>query len=251
MFSLMKLRHKLVTFAGRYPLLFFASIGLRKQLGQSRGVKTVSKETELVIEGFLRSANSFATRAFLCAQSRKVIVANRSHAPATIIRSARWNIPTLVLIRDPKHTVLSYMLKKPYVSARDGFREYIAYYQRIFPHRDHYVVASFDEVITDFGVVTERINHRFNTNFQLFNHTPENVQKVFDLIEHVDRGLVGDDLSKLSIPKAEKEGLKDRYKKMIEMDDLLPLVREADHVYRNFLGEGPILLRLERGLSEE
>lgn len=240
-----RLRHRAIQFIGKYPLLFFPSVSIRKRFGQSQGVMTVTRETELVIEGFLRSANSFATRAFLISQPRKVLVANRSHVPATVIRSVQWNIPTLVLIREPMETILSYLMKKPYITAEDGFREYIAYYSSILPYRDHFVIATFEEVTTDYGRVIERVNRRFDTNFTLFSHTEENVQKVFEIIERVDRNLAGGDLSKFSVPSAEKEKIKQNLRKIVEADEMRSLVETARSVYRNFTEEPSMMLQQE------
>jgi hypothetical protein len=220
---------------GRHPSLFFGLLGVQQRLGQSGGKAVIARDTEIVIEGFLRSANSFATRAFLSAQPRRVRVANRTHVPATIIRAAQWNVPTLVLIREPKDLVLSYILKKPFITAADGFKEYIAYYRDIAPYRDDYVVASFDEVTTDFGVVIDRLNRRFSTHFERFDHTAENERDVFSLIERNDRRLVGDDVSRISVPLPEKERVKEDHRRQFESADLQALIAEAEYVYRTFI----------------
>lgn len=38
----------------------------------------------------------------------------------------------------------------------------------------------FEEVTKDFGAIINKINQRFNTNFATFEHTEENVRKVFE-----------------------------------------------------------------------
>jgi hypothetical protein len=230
-----RFRHKLILSAGRHPALFFGMLRVQQRLGQSRGLAIITPDTEIVIEGFLRSANSFATRAFLSAQPRRVRVANRTHVPATIIRAAQWNVPALVLIREPKDVVLSYILKKPFISAEDGYKDYIAYYRDIAPYRAHYVVASFDEVTTDFGEVIDRLNQRFGTHFERFDHTAENQRDVFSLIERNDRRLVGDDVGRISVPLPEKERVKDDHRREIETADLRTLIAEAEDLYRTFV----------------
>lgn len=234
MFSL-RLRHRFIRFVGRYPALFFTLVGIRKWLGYSRGLAIIGENTELVIEGFFRSANSFATRAFLSAQPRKVVVANRTHVPATIIRAARRHLPTLVLIREPRDVAVSYMMKMPHITASDALREYIAYYTAIQPYRQHFLVASFEEVTTDFGKVIERINRRFNTNFARFCHTRENVRQVFATIERVDRQLTGGDVGKISVPLPEKEQMKEEYRRALQCAELQPLLARAKEIFADFV----------------
>ena len=72
--------------------------------------RAVTPDKLVVIEGFPRSGNSFARRAFIMAQDETFDVtriAHHLHVPAQVIRAARWRIPTLVLIRRPKDAVLS------------------------------------------------------------------------------------------------------------------------------------------------
>ena len=51
---------------GRYPALFFYIYGIRPRNRR----QLVREKTQLVIEGFLRSANTFAVEAFKFAQER-------------------------------------------------------------------------------------------------------------------------------------------------------------------------------------
>ena len=45
------------------------------------------------------------------------------------------------------------------------------------------VVADFEEITTDFGVVIDRLNAKFSTAFDRFEHDPEHVATVFEIIE--------------------------------------------------------------------
>ena len=84
-------------YAGKHPSAFY---GLYR-LARKDQARVVTPDTQLVMEGFPRSANSFARVAFNRAQSERVRIAHGLHVPAQVIRAARWRIPTLVLIRKP------------------------------------------------------------------------------------------------------------------------------------------------------
>jgi hypothetical protein len=137
----------------------------------------VSGETDIVIEGYPRSGNTFAITAFGSAQSRAVRVAHHEHAAAQVIAAARAGTPTLVLIREPEDAVLSLIIQQPHLSLRQALRAYVRFYRPLVPHRDRFVLATFHEVTTDFGAVTRRVNDRFGTDFGVFEHTEENVQR--------------------------------------------------------------------------
>jgi hypothetical protein len=236
-----RLRFDLLAHARQDPKLFFPLMRLRKLLGSNKGLITLTRETELVIEGFWRSANSFATRAFLSAQSNNVLVANRTHAPATVIKATCWKIPTLILIRDPVDTVCSFVLKMPETPLEQALRGYINYYRKIYPYHDDYVVASFDEVTRDFGSVIERVNRRFGTDFSAFEHSETNVRSVFARIESVDSAMDRGDALKYSIPSSEKDKAKDGIKLRLRNAEFQLAVREARQIYYDFLTQPSVI----------
>lgn len=160
--------------AGRYPALFF----LVHRLARKNPMQAVSRETEIVIEGFPRSACSFAVAAFRQAQQRPLRIASHLHVPAQVVRAAEWRIPALVLIRSPKDAVLSLMVRDG-ILASQALSYYIIFYESIAKHRDAFVLASFDEVTKDYGAVIKCINEKFGTAFVPFRHTKASLNRAF------------------------------------------------------------------------
>jgi hypothetical protein len=150
---------------------------------QRHPLGVVTAETELVIEGFMRSANTFTTVAFQTSQPHPVRLAHHLHAPAQIIAAARMQIPALVPIRAPKDAAISVTIRSPQVSLRQALQAHMRFHEAILPYRNEIHVALFDDVTTDLGIVIEAMNARFGTGFAPFRHTPENVQYVYDLID--------------------------------------------------------------------
>jgi hypothetical protein len=148
----------------------------------------VDQETDIVIDGFYRSAGTFSVIAFQLAQNGHVRVAHHLHAAAQFIAAAELGTPTLVAVRPPEPTILSAMLREPSVTPGQWLKFYAEFYERILPLQDRFVVATFDEVTSDFGAVTRRINERFGTEFKEFAHTDENVATCFALIEERSEG---------------------------------------------------------------
>lgn len=143
----------------------------------------VSEETELVIDGFTRSAVTFATIAFQMAQERPVRVAHTLHSAGHLIAAARRRLPTLVTIREPDETVLSAVVREPYVSLDQALTAYTRFHMRIGPYRSRFVIGTFDEITADFGLVIRHVNERFGTRFGEFEHTRSHVEECYGIIE--------------------------------------------------------------------
>lgn len=125
----------------------------------------VTPRTELILDGYPRSANAYAEWAFRYANGEAVRLAVRLHSPRAVRFGAERGIATVVLIRAPRDAVASWLQYKPGLRAERAFRRYAAYYDQVYPLRDQVVVATFHEVVDDFGAIVARCNERFGTSF--------------------------------------------------------------------------------------
>ena len=75
--------------------------------------RLVGRDTELVIEGFQRSGNTFAVFAFEMAQDRPIRSAHHLHASAQVSRAVKLGVPVLLLVRDPRDTIVSHVIREP------------------------------------------------------------------------------------------------------------------------------------------
>ena len=103
-----KLKYRVRQYLGLYPFLFLPAARL---LGNRRRREfLVSPSTDLVIEGFPRSGNTFAVAAFVLSQPRPVRIAHHHHVPAQVIYAVKRGIPVLVVVRKPDDAVLSLVM---------------------------------------------------------------------------------------------------------------------------------------------
>lgn len=173
---------------GRYPTIYFSLGAFR---GRSFRDRKVTKETDIVIDGYPRSANSFAVGAFRRAQSGEVNVAHHLHVPAQILRASELGIPTILLVRHPVEAIISYRAlhregeiveEEPRdalrMSFRPFFRTWIDFYDKTLQCADSLIVGLFNQVIEDYGVVLGRVNKMYRTQFSLFDHTEKNEKEV-------------------------------------------------------------------------
>lgn len=132
------------------------------QVGRRSHV-VVHRGTELVIDGFQGSANSYSIAALRRAQDRHIEVAHHLHCPRQVIVAVRRRIPVLVLLREPRGAVLSLVSRWPHLSLRQGLRDYARYYRHVLTAAEGFVVGTFPQVTGDFGAVMTRVNQRYGT----------------------------------------------------------------------------------------
>jgi hypothetical protein len=151
--------------------VFLSTIRFRPDLREpdDLGLRTwVSRTTEIAIEGYPRSGNTFAVVAFRQAQGRAIEIAHHLHAAAQIKRAARLDVPAMVLIREPSEAILSLMVRDPYASMQWALRSYIRFYSAVIPCLEKVVVAPFRTVTSDFASIIRMVNFRYGTAFKEF-----------------------------------------------------------------------------------
>jgi len=179
-------------------------------LGVSR---TITDHTEIVIEGFPRSGNTFATFAIQEAEQRDVDVASHAHVPAQVKVAVRRHKPTLVVVREPIGCLTSLLTAAPHVRFDAAINEYTHHHREILPLRRDFVIGTFEKTTTDFASVTDAVNAQFGTSFARFVQTPENVDRVFARIDEHYQHVYGAKASERVVPRpsdarrAEKEWL--------------------------------------------
>jgi hypothetical protein len=173
------------TFVGARPGLYFPMQWLR---GGTHRERLVDGATNLCVEGFPRSANSFAVGAIEAAQDASINIAHHAHVPAPAMRACRLGIPTLILIRDPVEAVISLRGLSYQTDRRAGrplrddvpfaskLEAWMTFYDCLAPFRDQFVVAPFEVVVRDMGAVIKALNAAFGLTLTPFDHTESNVQ---------------------------------------------------------------------------
>jgi hypothetical protein len=249
-------RHRLRIRVSEMPGIYLP-FARRKYPGPSPEV--ISSATELVIDGYTRSASTFAVYALQLAQDKPVRLAHHLHASAQLIAAARRRVPALAVIREPQGAILSQLIRESDVALRDALVAYSRFYDSLLPYRDSFVVADFEEVTKDFGAVIRRINHRFGTAFGEFEPTEPNVRQCFELIKlrstlspvllGFESGTVtADELNSVVasiaagpapeawIPSPERERSKSALREQWAEPGLSRLRARAQRVYEQFLG---------------
>jgi hypothetical protein len=168
---------------GDYPRLYYPIMRHHPRYREL----LITDTTEIVVEGYPRSGNTFAVAALQFAQSRPLRIARHTHSPAQVLEAVRRKLPTLVLVRPPRDAAVSLVIREPAVTLERALQRYRRHHSRIYPSREGFVVGTFDEVTGDFGTVVERVNLAYGLALTPFVHTPANCDTVFRIVEDMER----------------------------------------------------------------
>jgi hypothetical protein len=217
----------------RTPYLWDAAISVRPE----KKATLARRDTAIVIEGFLRSGNTFSVAAFSIANGPELHVGRHLHGAPHVLRAVRLGLPTVVLIRQPRDAVLSYLVRRPTLTPYDALLEYLDFYRTTWPVRHHFVVAPFDRVTSDFGAVLEQVNERFGTSFRRYEPTPENEARAFRLVEEMNRLETGGEVveSLVGRPSSERSRRKEELRALLEQPRTTEKLSAAEALYERYL----------------
>lgn len=222
---------------GRYPVIALPLLRARRGDGF---LAPIRDETEVVIEGFPRSGNTFAVAAFHLAQlPTDVKIAHHAHVPAQLLRAVRLGLPAVLLVREPEECVLSLVVRDPLLGVGGVLRGWVRFHGPLVDVRDRLVVATFGEATTDVGGIVRRVNERFGTSFRAFDPTPENLERVRVLIERGDLNTFGSAEGVArggGLPGAGREVLKDELRASYRAEGLARLRARAEDLYAQLTG---------------
>jgi hypothetical protein len=194
------------------------------------------RDTALVIDGFLRSGNTFSVAAFVVANGDGPHLGRHLHGAPHLLRAARLGVPALVLIRRPADAVASYLIRRPSLTPDDAVAEYVDFYRTCWRVRDHFVVGLFDDVVADFGSVTRAVNQRFGTSFVPYEPTQDNQAAAFALVEEMNRlecrGEVVE--SHVGRPSADRSERKDEVTALMRERGSSGLMARADEWFERY-----------------
>lgn len=210
----------------------YIAIQKLRYVGKRYNRKIVAADTDIVIEGYPRSANSFAVKAFKFANGDKYKIATHQHAYPQIVEGVKLNIPTIVLIRNPYDAVISYSALRAQSNGLSTFektqnmewllRDYVNFYKNLLPYKNQFVIAPFTKVLKDYGSIIEEVNKKYGTNFIPFEHSQDNVDKVFSSAkEHLS-------------PSQQRDSVKDDFRSRMDVLKKTTLFEEAEALFKSF-----------------
>lgn len=106
----------------------------------------VNNKTQIVIEGFPKSGNSYL-EAYFKVLNKKIIIAHHTHSIAQIKLGLKNNIPVIVLIREPLNVTRSMSASfKQKIGIKFIIKEYINFYKILQPIKKKIIIIEFKKL---------------------------------------------------------------------------------------------------------
>lgn len=178
----------------------------------------VGNDSDFVVEGFPRSANTFASELIEKVSSpTKPKLARHVHSKAQIITGVKKGIPTILLVREPKYAIASLLIKS---CAGSSIKEmerqvpnfvyyYRSFYSGLINYKDKIVVLEFDRLVSDPRKSIQEINRFFLLNLESGFNNEVMTNNILHLIKAKNSRKVGYDVKQLAVPSTEKKELQD------------------------------------------
>ncbi len=214
---------------GRYPSLYYLLFAHRFPYNHMR----VTPNTELCIEGFPRSANSYAVVAFKLVNP-KVKVAHHLHVPAQVLKSVELHIPTVLLIRAPEDAVTSFLIFQRSREVDYYLNLYRKFYETLLPVVDRVLVIDFRLVVGDVNQMIAGINTRFHRDYALIEPLDDRKADILSRLEKYNRQFFGGKVHRSVLPSGERDLWKAELKVRVEQS---PAFSAARNVYSHFYRE--------------
>lgn len=245
----MDLKFEVQTMLRNSPLLLETAWRWRKPLGimQRHPMRRVAEPDDaVVIDGYPRSANTFACDAFTVAQGHSlehavargypVKMGNHFHSPAQFALARKYGVPAMLVLREPVAAALSWVVfTEGKLTASDALRHYVHFHEPLVRIADAFAVAPFEEVTRDFGKSIARLNAKFGTQFRLFDHSDETQQAIFAEMETRLRNREkarGEELKlRRNFPHEQKKEMSRRFAADFEAPQVADLRRKAGALY--------------------
>jgi hypothetical protein len=213
--------------AGRQYTLFRSTFGM----STSTRRLLVDGSTNLVIEGFPRSANTYAVVAFQKSGNPGCRIAHHLHVSCQITEGLKKGVPVCLLLRAPADAARSLVTREPGIGVQAALLSYSIFHQPLLALRDKIVIAQFDEVTKNFGAVIERINSQCGTKFSIDADYKGLEADVFTKVDELN---VKQRRSEESVarPSAQKEKMKSG----INIPEGSRFLRDAEKIYELLRG---------------
>jgi hypothetical protein len=178
-----------------------------------------SRHTDIVIEGFPRSANTFFYHYFATAQRLPMKIAHHLHSPYQIRAAARYQLPCVFLIRNPLDCITSAIVRDARLSPRVLLHWYQILYATAQRHVGAIVVVPQKLAISDPNFVIGKVNARYARSFDRLpkGRLPQVVERIEQA--HLKTwSLEKPDPAKLALPSPQKDAMKEAIGRRLRAD---------------------------------
>lgn len=206
---------------------------LYKFIFLSKKKNIVDQHTDLLIEGYPRSGNTYCF-AKLTLLNPHIIIASHRHEFGHIINAIKNRIPVIVVAREPIDAISSLAIRED-LSLKFTIKYYLAFHRKVLEHFDQLNIISFDDLI-----INKNINIRLQNTQNLIRYRKtseieeKEIKKMIYKMEKLDSNCEKIRETHLALPTNSREELKKGLKENIQRKHPT-LLRKANEIYKEIL----------------
>lgn len=204
------------------------------KLFKQRFPRLPSEKTEICIEGFPRSGNSWFVSVFQY-WNKGVSVAHHSHLAGSLKYAIDRGCPAVVLIRKPEDAVASALAWDGLLDVNVALMSYLSFYNSLWKERNRLVVLKFEDVVSHPDRCIASINSRCSKAFNFTGFTSEVDEAIRQQLKKVNRQNQRND-SNTSLPNAAREAAKQSYIELAKGSRFYPACLKLYSEYVEFVG---------------
>lgn len=166
-----------------------------------------NQDTDIVIEGFPRSANTFFVDYLSLNNTLKV--AHHTHDNRNILLGIAFEVPSVVLVRNPLDAIISYSIYSG-MKLENAAQRYKNFYSSLIPLKKDLICAEFSDVVNTPELIVSLINERSSLKLKYSADQSSDIAlaKRKD-IERAQKSRSAEDFIKtVGAPNAEREKIK-------------------------------------------
>ncbi len=194
----------------------------------------VRPDSDICIEGFPRSANSYAVVAFRLANPQAKI-AHHLHVPAQLLRARKWKIPSVLLIREPQQAVASFLVFQNSTNADVYLKAYIRFHRALLSVQNDLVIADFNIAVQNINALIRAVNAKFDQQFQYLDNQAGREEEIFVKLKEVNDRFFAGQPNKSMYPDEHRRQAKEQARQRVEQSRYVEM---AQALYQRFLRQG-------------
>ena len=201
------------------------------------------RSTDVVVEGFPRSANTYLVEALKMQLNGHANIAHHLHDVSQLTRSEKLALPCFVIIRNPVDAVVCWKLKSPQLRTSMMFKAYKKFYD-CCEKADHITLLDYNEVINNTSsVVGGIVGSLCDVSGSCEGAVKIDKEQIFSAIDLLKSQRAsrekGSEHGRYNLTVARPTAEKEAQKKTIESEIMeidSPIMRHCMVMYENMLG---------------
>jgi len=195
----------------------------------------INQNTDIIVEGFPRSGNSFLVFYLKKISKNKINIASHTHHPAHVMKGYKEKKTIIIVIREPIDAVVSlFIFYKKKIKFELLIDEYISFYNRIFKYKDEFIILNFETIIKNpkkvINIINsknkkKRLNYSLIKKNVIFNLLKVHSKKKFNIVDKYQNSLLQKEY------KNEKKAIKKLLFKEVSQEK----IKQSRKLYKNFL----------------